>query len=381
MAEFKNEYEYLIHLLKCAITDTQPQEKPQELSFEKVFKIGKAHEVANIAFVSLLRLENKPDQETYKAWKTFYAFSISRHANQMAVRKTVVDALSDAKIRTVEVQGTVVKTFYPHPEWRMMTDIDFIIDRKNVALAQQTMEKIGYQTKSSFGSDLELCEVNATAPDGTYVEIHSDFFDHFCICNSAMKNAFSFAYEFEPFNYRVDETTFYLYNLLHCIKHYLQHGTGIRRILDVYVLTMKLEDKVDWTRINSMLETSGFKKAADEIFALSDKWFRNIEPKINLEDAEQTVYMSGNHGTTSVMAKNTYNRMEKTKQKHFKFYAVLSRVFISKAEIYNGYPFCRKYKLPIVLCWFYRAFCIMFDKKRRKKVSNIISALNKKNHS
>ena len=57
MQQFANEYEYLVHLLQCAISDEQPVEKPAELSFEKVFEYGRTHEVANIAYVSLLKLK------------------------------------------------------------------------------------------------------------------------------------------------------------------------------------------------------------------------------------------------------------------------------------------------------------------------------------
>lgn len=51
MQKFKNEYEYLVHLIKCALRNLQPVENPKELSFDKALKYGKEHEVANIAFI------------------------------------------------------------------------------------------------------------------------------------------------------------------------------------------------------------------------------------------------------------------------------------------------------------------------------------------
>jgi len=69
------DYEYLIHLIYCAVHDEQPLEKPEEVSFYNVLHLGKIHEVANIAYLSVERLEKKPPQEIYDEWKGFYYLS------------------------------------------------------------------------------------------------------------------------------------------------------------------------------------------------------------------------------------------------------------------------------------------------------------------
>lgn len=377
MAEFKNEYEYLIHLIKCAIRDLEPEEKPQELSFEKVFKYGKTHEVANIAFVSLQKLNSKPDEEVYKAWKTFFAFSVSRHANQLAVRAQVTDALGGAGIRTLEAQGTVMKTLYPEPQLRMMTDIDFIIDKENLSHAEEIMKGLGYQTTASVGADLELCEVDATAPDGTYVELHSDFFERDnTVCYGTISNPFNSAKLIDgSLCYRADDTAFYLYSLLHCIKHYAHRGCGIRRMLDMYIISEKLGGKIDAEYVNSVLEKSGLKETADEVFALAYKWFGDKCSETDLSEAEQTVFASGNHGTIKVKLNNEYKRSGKSGKKFFKIKSIVSRLFLSKEDIYSGYPFCRKHNYPIVLCWIHRWLCFIFLSEKRKKAHMILSSV------
>ena len=47
---FEDEYDYLIHLVECAIYERTPCEMPSHLSFDQVFQYGKEHEIANIAF-------------------------------------------------------------------------------------------------------------------------------------------------------------------------------------------------------------------------------------------------------------------------------------------------------------------------------------------
>ena len=55
---FKSEAHYLVHLLKCGLTDATPQPLPQGFSLERVFYFGKEHEVANIAYLAVEKLEN-----------------------------------------------------------------------------------------------------------------------------------------------------------------------------------------------------------------------------------------------------------------------------------------------------------------------------------
>lgn len=68
MEKFKNEYGYLIHLLKSILNTAQPEEKPENLSFEKIFNISKHHGVANMSYYAIEKLEKKPDSQLAKKW-------------------------------------------------------------------------------------------------------------------------------------------------------------------------------------------------------------------------------------------------------------------------------------------------------------------------
>ena len=53
------------------LENTIPQEIPKHLSLEKVFLYGRQHEVANIAFLSIDKLEFV-DKELYNKWKRVF---------------------------------------------------------------------------------------------------------------------------------------------------------------------------------------------------------------------------------------------------------------------------------------------------------------------
>lgn len=369
MQKFKNEYEYLVHLIKCTLQDLQPIEKPKELSFDKVLKYGKEHEVANIAFVSVERLCTKPNDDVYSKWKTVYAFSIQRHANQMNVRNKIVAALNDVDIRHIEAQGTIMKKLYSHPEWRMMSDIDFIIDKENLNAAEEVMKGLGYKTKNPNG-----VEVDAYGKNGIAVELHSDFFDPNSLCYGTISNPFSMVTQTsDTYSYSVSDTAFYLYNLLHCIKHYLQRGAGIRRIMDLYLMKEKLAHRVDFQLIEKVLTENRYKDVANDLFAVADKWFGdgNIESSIDLSQIEESIYLANNHGTAEIQLNNEYKRSAKNKF-NFKLHKCLSLIFASKENIYRAYPFCQKHNYPIVLCWLHRGFCVLFSTTKRNTAFKLI---------
>lgn len=371
MPKFKNEYEYLIHLVRCALRGEQAEEKPPELSFEKVFAYGKQHEVANIAFVALQQLKERPEAALYKQWKTFYAFSLQRHANQMHARDAIVDALNHAGIRNIEVQGTVMKTLYPHPEWRMMSDIDFIIDKENLGKADAVMQSLGYKTKQIRG-----VEIDAYGPYGIAVELHSDFFDARSEFYGTITDAFSMSEPSEDgLTYTANGTVFYLYNVLHCIKHHLRSGAGIRRMMDMYIINCALADCVDRAYVDRILTDNGCKAVCDEIFKLAFEWFGDGPTEEENEYMKQSVYLSGNHGAMPVFLNNEYRT---TKHKFlFKFRKRMRMFFPEKEDIYDAYPVCNKYRMPVAVCWVYRWFSVLLSQKKRKTAAEKLSEIRK----
>ncbi len=357
---FENEHEYLVHLICCAIHNKQPLEKPDTISFEKVFEAGKAHEVANIAFVSVERLQHKPETELYKKWKIQYAFSIQRNINQLSARDTIVEAFKKNGIRNIELQGTVIKKLYPYEFWRNMSDIDFVIDKQNLIKAERVMHELGYTTKIYGDYD-----ISAYTNPKIAVELHSDFFDPNTEFYGKMTNPFKKAeLSSDGTSYKASISDIFLYNILHCIKHYRGGGAGIRRILDVYLLNKMLLTMIDRQKIYAFLSAMGCKNDYDDLSAISEEWFGEKGEKTNLVHIKNKIYMAGTHGSFHVSIVNEYD--DSDNKAFFKIKKFLSLLFPTKANIYSAYTFCSRYKLPIFICWVYRWLCLLFVKNKRK---------------
>ena len=57
MRKFQDEFDYLIHLVRCAVHGEAPQELPEGFDFQRVYECGEYHHIANIAFYSVEKLQ------------------------------------------------------------------------------------------------------------------------------------------------------------------------------------------------------------------------------------------------------------------------------------------------------------------------------------
>ena len=354
---FNYNYEYLIHLLYCFVHGVQPEEKPDNISFEAVFEIGKAHEVANIAFLEVSKLKTKPDAELFDRWQTTYFHSVQRDSRQWQEREAILGVLHGEGIRTLEAQGTITKKLYPTTDSRMMSDIDFIIDRGNLEKAQQLMSALGYKIEND--KNIEFSAFNA---HGMGIEFHTDFFTEYMFNKKeryyeALHGAFNFATPSadDGLTFVLDDTYYYLYSLLHIIKHFESAGCGIRRVLDLYYLK-GFEDKIDMGVVNSVLEAGDFKESADLLFELEAFWFEGKSSQRDLSGVIESVITAGNHGNLEQFIQKSIEKEKKEGVRFARIKHFLNFIFPSKDYMYLGSEFCRKHRLPYPLCWLYRFF-------------------------
>lgn len=357
----RNDWDYLIHLLSCAVGDAQPQEKPAHISFEKVLEYGITHEVANYAYLSVLKLRTPPEKEIMKQWQDFYYGAIRRDVLQAKMRQEILTALHGLGIPTVEVQGTYVKGFYPAPDLRMMSDIDVIVPRERLREAGNALVEKGYRVVQQRDVDMNL-----DSPAGLQVELHTDFFTPGNLVYPAMHGAFEVAAIDREGNGSVTDTVFLLYHLLHCLKHYYSKGVGIRRIMDIHVLRRALGDRVDWAYIHGVLDENGFKTGREELFALADVWFCGKPMERRLESVAREVYKSGLHGETGVALKNDLWLRRRDGERFVRVKYFFEKIFPPKQWIYDGYPELKEREYPLAICWIYRWRQLLTQKEKRE---------------
>lgn len=357
MRVFLDECDYLIHLIRCAIHNQQPRELPESLDFEMVYLCGVHHQVANIAFYSVAKLVNKPEQSLYHKWQSCRDKAVTRHVNQTYARNEIVSEFERAELRYLEVQGTKIKPLYPQPEWRTMSDIDFIIDFDNLLKGQDILQSLGYECKVING-----VEVNGFRAPNIHVEIHTEYFPRNAEYHTTMRPPFSSVEETGEY----DPNEFYIYNMLHIAKHYFSSGCGIRRILDAYYLNLNYGEVIDKDYVQSVLEKTNAGGFLNELGTLADRWFGREDRPGNRSDMERYILGSGLHGTR---ANTLNNRMRSAREKHGRFYRmkhIFSRTLGTPEGLRKRYPVLNRWKILYPFCWLHRLFCGLLPSRRKR---------------
>lgn len=351
MSHFQDSFYYLIHLVRCAIHDKAPSELPVGAMFDSVYKCAVSHDIANIAYYSIERLQNKPEAALLKKWEARRNSAIIREMNQSFARDEIVEALGEAGIRCAEVQGTRLKELYPSPEYRTMSDIDFIVEPKNLGDTRGILEKLGYDCH--YFRDFD---VDGFREPNIYVEMHTSFFAKDTDFHGFLGDPFAEAKDTDGASVTVSEETLYLYTVLHTAKHYYFAGCGIRRVLDLYLLNRAYPHIAESEKVKSFFEELGLSDFVGDMCELAQCWFGEDEkvPDERLSKMVETIKKSGIHGTVSQKLANSLARNKSKGIRNVKTAYVLRRLFPEKWVMVANYPVLKKLPILMPFCWIHR---------------------------
>ena len=351
MVNFRDECDYLIHLVKAAIHNLQPQELPENFDFERVYQFGRHHQVANIAFYSVEKLEKKPQGELYAKWEACRNQAMILDINQRFAAEEIRGALQKADVGILEVQGTKIKPLYPQPNYRTMSDIDFIVEPEKLEQAREALEQIGYRCEV-MGS----VEIDAFRAPNIHVELHTDYFPEDSEYAKVME---------KPFAGGEDANSFYVYNMLHIAKHYFWKGCGIRRVLDAYYLNRAYGDSLNGKYVKKIFAAAELEDFVDQLLDLANNWFGQVEGTPARTDMAIYILNSGLHGT----ARNRVENRLKTLSVGGRFYKlkyIWRRIRGDKEMMYMTYPILKRHKILYPFCWLHRVFRAMRPGKMKR---------------
>lgn len=354
-----DECDYLIHLVKAAIHKEQPLELPENLDFERVYQFGLHHQIANIAFYSVEKLETKPQDELYAKWKACRNRAMILDMNQRFAAEEIRAGFQEAELPFLEVQGTKIKPLYPQPDYRTMSDIDFIIDISQLTKAKDVLEGLDYQCKEMAG-----VEIDAFRAPNIHIELHTDYFPADSPYAGILGSPFA----------TDDVNGFYCYNMLHIAKHYFWKGCGVRRVLDAYYLNRKYADVLNQEYVRSVFERAGVVGFITELSALAERWFSEGVYG-GRSDMECFILNSGAHGTPRHRVEN---RLKTDGGRFYKLKYFWRRFRGDKEMMQTTYPVLKRHKILYPFCWLHRAFRVLRPKRIKMLKNEAKAVINAK---
>ena len=122
---------YLIELIRSVLEERKPQPKPEQISMKCLFLTAKKHNLACMAYDAAKQIAGEEDKEVMEAWQNYNRTCMIMSAVQGKEGERLLERFSDNQVRVLPLKGWIMRRFYPKPEYRQMTDLDFLIDEEN----------------------------------------------------------------------------------------------------------------------------------------------------------------------------------------------------------------------------------------------------------
>jgi len=372
----KKSDKYLIELLLASIKeDYYPSNDITDVDFERILKISSISRVANCVYYGLLKLDKEtlnkiPNLEEFKKECLIYGVKEKVQENDIV---DIINAFNRENIKLLFFKGYVLKHIFPKSDMRVMGDIDFLVEQKDIEKAQKVLENIGF-TK---GNLLEF-NVEVSYTRNIEVELHKKL-------STAELKYFDDAWKHQekfldyPNTFTLDSHFHFVYLLSHALQHVKHGGLGLKYPLDFYLYLTKYD--IDFNKIKKDLSKNKLDKFAKLIILLCHKWFNLsldkyqdfigdfiIEDKV-METFEIFILSGGEYGVN----RNIYSVQKAAQKNRFKF--LMSKIFRPfRYVVKTDHPKWWQYLLlPFYYLRHWFIFFILRGKQNIKKAKSYVN--------
>lgn len=345
--------EYSIELLTSALSGTEVKAPPEGFDWIEFYKFTKKHNVANLLYYILEDMESVP-KNIRMMLKDSQMKAVAREAAQELEKDEILNAFENAGIKHMILKGIEMKSLYPRPDMRSMSDIDIVIDEKKIAAAKEIMLDMGF----SLYEECELHDIYRKPPF-VNVEIHRHFMDEkFEELNDYFGSEFN-NYELadgKKYQYKLTKEDFFIFLVAHAAKHYYMTGIGIRFIMDIWIYKSKYSREMDNKKIESAFRKIGILEFYIKAVTLSEIWFGKREYIKSYEAMEDYIFSNGVFGISENEISNRFIMEEKPQGNLFikKIKYIVSTVFPGYRYMKIYYPFLKKTPFLLPFMWIVR---------------------------
>lgn len=352
---------YFIHLLSCALNSQQPQEKPDNVSFNDVFALAQNQLFANLAWVSVAKLNNKPSQELAKKWETIYSVDLMRCATQLFELDYLVDSFTAKGFDVMPLKGSVIRNYYPVPDMRTMSDIDLLVKTQDKQTVREILASCGYDLIIPDDGQVDTFEKKPHM----YIDLHYSLMAENHHYQEHFQDTWQIAIPTDTKGvYALSFEDMYVYNVGHYAKHMFSSGTGMRCVVDAYVMWKAATDEQKQL-INEKLKEKELFVFNQQLVKIADIWFAGANDDGTTDDIQKYFLKTSTYGNIdSVDAIKLINENGEdiSKVAYYK-----KRIFPGADYLYKRYNIKRRIPLLLPFLWIYRVVSMIFVKDRVMK--------------
>ncbi len=355
-----------LHGTECPTPDFVP-----DSSF--LIKLIHAHHLSGLLYPILKDTQVLTESAMEALRRDFRADQMRDLAQEDALEE-ITEAFSEAGIRFMILKGIVMKRLYAKSYHRMMGDLDLYIYEADRQKSREVMESLGYETMlyEELYDDVyyrrPFLNVEVHVALGEDGDAAHPYFD--AIWERAVQDGeYPLRYEMSPLDY-------YLYFVQHAVKHCKFHGTGIRTLIDFWVVRRTLLPTLDRAEVEAVLTEFGSLTFEREFYALSEVWFDGAAGDSFQNESMRRflILEAGLYGNESnnlfhhVIDESDLQQAHSNKRKFF-----LTNVFPPRERMAVKYPVLNRHPYLLVFCWIIRGTRALFHPQKIRKEAKLYS--------
>ncbi|MBP3793533.1 MAG: nucleotidyltransferase family protein [Ruminococcus sp.] len=373
---YKQNAYYLMYLIRCVLKNQTPaKEKLDKMDLSGVFAVAKAHSLTAIAAYALesASIYDKDfEEEKNKAIRKTIILD--------AERENVLAELEKAGIWYMPLKGIIIKDLYPQIGMRQMGDNDILIDNTRQKDIKEIMLSNGFRVESY---NISKHDVYYKDPVSNF-QMHVSLFDknekdpRYCYFKEIEKRIISDSNS--NYGRAFTDEDFYLYIKAHEYKHYSTGGTGIRSIVDTYMILTHFINKLNMNYIETECEKIGIAEYEKQSRELAMHLLGGKKLSVQEQQMLDYIIFSGTYGTfENVFNNNVCNHRNINLAKMRYIWSRLSFP-ISKSNV-RYIPYSQRYnwfyknKARLPLLFFYRIGLALTSSRNKSKAE--LNALRK----
>ncbi|MFQ9516409.1 MAG: nucleotidyltransferase family protein [Eubacterium sp.] len=288
---YKIEMNYILELLKCAVTEELPSSPPENINWDNVFLFAKKHKIVSTLYFGMQKL-SPCQQQSIKNFDNYllaYKKALVLDANRTYELEYFKDEFEKNNIDYIFLKGSVTKYLYPDTSMRVMSDIDIFYRNADFNLVNQIFTKNGYKILKKEPKEVSFFK----SINSVKIEMQTQLIDEgYETWFNYLKNIWDKClHEENSHEYKMTNENFYIYHIIHMAKHFKNGGIGLTHVIDIWIIINSYTDmNYEYiTRELGILKLNIFER---NLRMLVSFWFGDFKPD---EDTSRTLELLGNY--------------------------------------------------------------------------------------
>ena len=264
--------------------------------------------------------------------------------------------LNAAGIPFILLKGAVLQGYYPEAWMRTSSDVDVLVRREDLDAAEAALcAQAGFRRGVVAAHDIQLI-----SPANASLELHHILIlpELFPAAAAELDRVWDTAVPVKEdgYEYRMEDSLFFLYHIAHMMKHFRNGGCGIRFFLDLRLIEQ--QPGHDAAACKALAERCGMLPFTEAAERLAEAWF-GCGSASGLETMEQYVLSGGIYGTTR-------NAVAVQKEENGSGGYLLQRLFPPMSGMKYEHPILRKQPWLLPFFWVKRLFRLCRGSVRKR---------------